>query len=197
MLATDGTLWGTTSLGGAFGAGTIYKIANGVFSSVYSFRGGSDGANPAHSPLLQASDGNFYGDDAVWRRTRQSGTFFKMTPAGVVTILHSFTGKLHNTGDDEVTTAEDGLQPGARPTEGPDGLLYGVTGGGGSFGGGIAYRISKDGSIYQQQYTFAGTAEGGGLTSTLVIGADGNYYGTSQYGGLFNWGAISQMTQPQ
>ena len=198
MQATDGTLWGTTSAGGTSNLGTIYKIVNGTFSTVYSFRGGSDGANPAQSAMIQASDGNLFGTTQFGGSSINQGTVFRLSPTtGTVTILHAFTGKQQFTGDDEPTTAQDGLQPVGTPIEGPDGRMYGVAGGGGALGGGIAYSLKKDGSDYQQLYAFSGGPESGGLTTTLIMTPDGNFYGTGQYGGGFNWGAIFQMTRPQ
>lgn len=198
MQATDGTLWGTTSDGGAKNFGTIYKIVNGVFSTVYSFNGGSDGANPAQSAMIQASDGNLFGTTQFGGSTINQGTIFRLSrTTGTVTILHSFTGHQQVTGDDEPTTAQDGLQPVGTPIEGPDGRLYGVAGGGGALGGGVAYSIKKDGSEYTQLYAFSGGPESGGLTTTLIMTPDGNFYGTGQYGGGFNFGAIFQMTRPQ
>ena len=42
-------------------AGTVFKIStNGALTSLYSFTGGNDGANP-DAGLVQGSDGNFYG----------------------------------------------------------------------------------------------------------------------------------------
>ena len=69
-------------------------------------------------------------------------------------------------------------------------------GGGGASGGGTAFSIRKDGSEYAQLYAFSGGPESGGLTSTLIY-AGGAFYGTGQYGGLYNWGAIYQMTMPR
>ena len=66
-----------------------------------------------------------------------------------------------------------------------------------ALGGGVAYRIKKDGSNYTQLFAFAGGPESGGLTTTLIYVSNGNFYGTGQYGGGFNWGAIFQMTTPQ
>ena len=59
---SDGNFYGTTyrrrheQL-----AGTVFKIStNGVLTSLYSFTGTNDGANP-QAGLVQGSDGNFYG----------------------------------------------------------------------------------------------------------------------------------------
>lgn len=62
--ATDGNLYGTTFGGGANNSGAIFKISlTGAFSTFYSFCAESnctDGGTP-YAPLLQGSDGNFYG----------------------------------------------------------------------------------------------------------------------------------------
>src|SRR5262249_47502346 len=94
----DGDFYGTTLLGGSTncfeGCGTIYKVtAGGTFTTLYAFSGGSDGREPWAS-LVQAPDGNFYGTTTLggtW--PFGDGTIFRMTPAGVVTVIHSFTGK--------------------------------------------------------------------------------------------------------
>jgi uncharacterized repeat protein (TIGR03803 family) len=193
----DGSLYGTTRTGGGHGFGTIYKITpGGSLTTLYSFRGGADGAYPAYSALIRASDGNFYGTTQHGGGAANSGTVFKMTPAGAVTILHGFTGVITRTGEALPTTAMDGLQPGGGLLEGPDGNLYGVAGGGGGFGGGTAFVVTKAGA-YTQLYAFDGSSQGGSPTSTLVLGSDGNLWGTAQYGGFYNRGTVFKMTIPR
>src|SRR5437667_2523939 len=89
--ATDGNLYGTTEFGGAFFNGTVFKMTlGGVFTRLHSFAAGADGLKPL-SALVQGVDGNFYGTTDAGG-SGNSGTVFKITPAGATTILHSFTG---------------------------------------------------------------------------------------------------------
>src|SRR5215472_7482937 len=56
----DGSLYGTTSSGGAYSDGTVFRITtNGVFSTLASFHQ-TNGTSP-EAPLVRAADGNFYG----------------------------------------------------------------------------------------------------------------------------------------
>jgi uncharacterized repeat protein (TIGR03803 family) len=59
---SDGSFYGTTYFGGTNGGnGTVFKIStNGALTSLYSFTGGNDGANP-RAGLVEGSDGCFYG----------------------------------------------------------------------------------------------------------------------------------------
>ena len=87
--ADDGTFYGTTSFGGVFDRGTLFRMdATGVVTSLYSFSGPLDGARPFG--LVRASDGRFYG------MTTEGGAFgfgtvFRFVPGGVVTTLHAFS----------------------------------------------------------------------------------------------------------
>jgi uncharacterized repeat protein (TIGR03803 family) len=61
--ASDGNFYGTTGSGGAYQAGTIFRMTPGgsfIVTTMYAFPGGPGGAEP-NGPLLQASDGNLYG----------------------------------------------------------------------------------------------------------------------------------------
>ncbi len=195
--AGDGSLYGTTSAGGAKNAGTIYRITpGGSFTTVYTFTGGADGANPAYSNLILGSDGFIYGTTQFGGGSANAGVVFKMTLAGALTVLHGFTGTVTKAGDAPPTTAIDGLQPGAGLIEGPDGNLYGVAGGGGGLGGGTAFMVTKAG-VYTQLYAFGGSSEGGSPTATFVLGPDGNLWSTAQYGGFSNRGVIFKMTIPK
>lgn len=61
-----GNLYGTTTLGGAFGSGTVYEFSPcGTLTVLYSFTGGDDGGTP-ESSLVMDSSGNLY-------RTTQNG----------------------------------------------------------------------------------------------------------------------------
>src|SRR5207248_6658866 len=102
------------------------------------------GGNQTNTPTYcLGTDGNGAGAG--------KGTIFSMTVSGdtaTVNILHNFTGKIQETGEDQLTQAYDGLLPTANLTIGPDGRLYGVTNGGGAFGAGTAFSILPNGTGY-------------------------------------------------
>ena len=93
ILGADGNFYGQTDLGGAsdFGAfGTItYKITPSVkVTTLHRFEQ-TDGDNPI-SPLVQGTDGNFYGTASYGGKHPNFGTIFKITPGGKFTTLHNF-----------------------------------------------------------------------------------------------------------
>ncbi|HET9307877.1 MAG TPA: choice-of-anchor tandem repeat GloVer-containing protein [Candidatus Sulfotelmatobacter sp.] len=86
----DGTFYGTTPYGGdTNNDGAVFKVTPaGVFTTLYAFSG-PDGYSPG-GPLVQASDGNFWGTTAY--NTTGQGTIFKITPSGTLTTVHVFDG---------------------------------------------------------------------------------------------------------
>ena len=125
----DGNFYGTTEYGGTNGSGTVFKImTNGTLSALYSFTGGSDGANPA-AGLVLGTDGNFYGT-AESGGANGSGTVFKITSGGVLTLVYTFTG------------GDDGAYPDSALVQGTDGNFYGTTSSGGAHGNGAIFRLS-------------------------------------------------------
>lgn len=122
--------------------------------------------------MIQGNDSNFYitcVDDG-----NDPGTLIKITPTGIVSELHRFSGnrRFH------MTDSEDGAEPSGSLVQGSDGALYGVTRRGGVHGKGIAFRITTDGSFtklcdfYGDEFTGVQEPEG-----PLVIGKDGTLYG--------------------
>jgi uncharacterized repeat protein (TIGR03803 family) len=75
----NGNLYGTTAGGGTNGGyGTVFQISStGALTSLYSFTGGNDGANP-QAGLVQTSDGNLYGTTADGGQGI-AGTVFRLT----------------------------------------------------------------------------------------------------------------------
>ena len=134
---TDGNFYGTTRKGGINDNGTVFKMTpSGTETVLYRFNGGGDAANP-WAGLVQGTDGNFYGTTAGGGSANCSngcGTVFKMTPAGVETVLYSFTG------------GTDGSSPFAGLVQGTDGSFYGTTQTGGdthfSCGCGTAFKLT-------------------------------------------------------
>ena len=76
--ASNGDFYGTTHAGGR-GYGTVFKIsASGALTTLHSFcsqKGCTDGDYP-YAPLVQATDGNFYGTTSA-RGAKGYGTIFK------------------------------------------------------------------------------------------------------------------------
>jgi uncharacterized repeat protein (TIGR03803 family) len=121
--ATDGNFYGTTYFGGAYddcesvigGCGTVFKMSpEGTLTTLYSFCAMSqcDDGNFPYAGLVQAADGNFYGT-AFYGGSMSDGTVFKITPAGILTVLHAFDGS-------------DGAQP-SIIIQGINGSFYGIT----------------------------------------------------------------------
>jgi uncharacterized repeat protein (TIGR03803 family) len=172
----DGNFYGTTSGGGSANYGTVFNVTpSGVVTILHSFNDGSvtdDGKNPS-AKLIQATDGNFYGTTPNGGAANE-GTAFKMTPSGVVTILHSF-------GDGSVTG--DGLYPSTELIQGTDGNFYGTTQHGGSTGffGGTVYKMTPAGVVTILHSFGDGSVSNDGLQpiAGLVQGTDGSFYGTT------------------
>ncbi len=130
--------------------------------------------------LVQASDGNFYGTSQSGGDFMQ-GTVYRMTPAGTVTIIHSFTG------------TADGGGPQAALIQARDGNLYGVTSlGSGATADGTVFKITLAGSL-QTLHAFNKT-DGSVPFAELLEGADGNLYGSTVFGGDRNDGVIYRIS---
>jgi uncharacterized repeat protein (TIGR03803 family) len=200
IFGANGDLYGTTQEGGLYNGfynqGTIFRIStSGAYTILHLFSGPfgttGDGANPA-AGLILGSDGNFYGTTTAGGSGGEDegeGTVFKMTPAGTVTILHSFVGS------DGAGT--DGSYPKGALVEASDGNLYGTCYSGGANGTGTAFRISMKG-VFTKIYDFPAQAATGSIgdfpRAGFIQASDGNLYGTAWEGGPFNDGTIYQLT---
>src|ERR1700690_4239954 len=143
-----------------------------VFTSLYSFTGGNDGANPV-AGLAKGSDGNFYGT-TYYGGTNAWGTVFKISTNGALSSLYSFTGINYD------------AYPTAGLVQGSDGYFYGTTSGYPLTDGNV-FKISTNGT-YTSLHSFTGINEGLFPDAGLVQGSDGNFYGTTTSSGPFDLG---------
>lgn len=182
-LGTDGNLYGVTTEGGQYASGVAFKMTlTGTYSVIYHFGHMGDPVDVSFSSLVLASDGNFYGVGYLAGANGYGGVF-KLTPAGVETVLYSFTGP------------SDGANPSSTLVQGADGDLYGMTSSGGANGFGTAFKISTTGT-FTLLHTFAGAPADAAYAydNPLVLGSDGNFYGMTASGGTSNNGTLFQMT---
>jgi uncharacterized repeat protein (TIGR03803 family) len=188
--ATNGDFYGTTFDGGAYNAGSIFKIGpSGKLTTLHTFcsqSGCADGAYP-WTALVQARDGDLYGvtsgDNAgtPW-------TFFKITPGGALTTLNSFcpqAGCPQGNGPEGIIQASDGD-------------FYGTTVDGGAYGYGTIFKIAPSGTL-STLYSFCAQGvctDGAYPAAGLVQGSDGDLYGTTLggYGGNLGWGTVFKIT---
>lgn len=179
-LGKDGNLYGVTYTGGTFNYGTIFKCTTtGVLTVLHQLNATTDGSG-IQSDLIQATDGNFYGT-AYSGGTGGVGTIFKITPAGVFTVLRS------------LIWTTDGSNPYGSLYQNSDGFLYGTTTGAGANGNGVFFKISMAGA-YMVLHSFSSATEGAAPKSAVVKGADGNLYGTTSTGGANGWGTAYKIT---
>jgi len=194
----DGNFYGTTGGGGdnVYDAGTVFRMTPaGKLTTLYSFcsQGGpdcTDGLYPL-AGLVQGTDAKFYGTTARGGAST-GGTVFSITAAGELTTLYSFEN-----------TCTDGCYPVAALVQGTDGNFYGTTSTGGPppGGDGTVFSITPSG-ILTTLHSFEGVDYGDGSypVAGLVQGTEGNFYGTTEYGGNNNGqcgpgcGTVFQLT---
>jgi uncharacterized repeat protein (TIGR03803 family) len=169
---TDGDYYGATSSDPAI----VYKVSSAgnftllqTLTAAQGYQGGQ---------LIQATDGSFYG--GMKMGGSGDGTAFKVTPEGVVTVLHKFDGTR-------------GSDPAAGMVEVGSGAFIGTAANGGTNSDGVIYSLTPAGSFAVIRDMDGPTD--GSLPGGLTAGSDGNLYGTSANGGgSANCGTIFKVT---
>jgi uncharacterized protein (TIGR03437 family) len=182
VLASDGNFYGTTAGDSVnYGApfGTIYQLTPlGVLTTIHTFSN-SGPSNPT-STLVQGSDGSLYGTTYSGNGSGNYGGVFKVTLGCTYTVLHVFPSAF--------TPSPTGA--GAYPPRysalalGPGGSLLGGT-------DDTAFEITTTGTL-TTLHTFEIDLEGFGVFG-LVLGKDGNVYGTTEFQGPSNDGTFFKL----
>lgn len=170
--AKDGKFYGGTQGEIPQTGGEIFKMTPaGKVTTFYTFPAGSY----LVGPLIQGSDGNFYGC--------AGNTVFRMTSSGVVTVLHTFG------------QGTDGKFP-TGVIFGPNGNLYGTTEFGGTADQGTVFEVATDASSYTVLHNFAdgSVLSDGDDPNGLVLGVDNNLYGTTLLGGSAKLGTVFRIS---
>jgi uncharacterized repeat protein (TIGR03803 family) len=184
----SGNLYGTTFMGGAYGLGTVFKLAptkggEWTESVLHSFdRNGSDGFYP-YSSLIFDKAGDLFGTtNEGGAGTQGAGTVFElMHGTWKERVLHTFVEN------------KDGTGPYAGVVLDASGNLYGTTSTGGNSGcydnsgcGTVFELTPKSGGSWTEKLVHVFTnngKDGADPYAGVIVGATGDLYGTTVYGG--------------
>jgi uncharacterized repeat protein (TIGR03803 family) len=185
LLAADGSLYGTTDIGGPSGYGTVYEIdADGNESVLYSFTGGNDGGAP-QTGVIADGEGNLYGTTLIGGQSGPGcvhggtcGVVFELIPnqdgSWTESVLYRFQG------------GADGANPFGLLRD-SQGNFYGTTQSGGAcLYGPYCGTVYKLDSAANRTTLWNFTAGTDGLEpgyGSLVMDQQGSLYGTTFYGG--------------
>ena len=179
-MQTERRLLSLVSLLCVFCAATAITSPAQTLTTLVTFDG-NNGANP-WAPLVQGSDGNFYGT-TITGYGNPGGWLFKMTPSGNLTTLYNFCSQ---------PNCADGDQPFAGLIEATDGNFYGTTAEGGASGCGTIFKMTPQGTV-TTLHSFDFT-DGAYPFAPLLQASDGNLYGITTFGGANNAGTIFKTT---
>jgi uncharacterized repeat protein (TIGR03803 family) len=200
-------LYGTTMAGGYtgtrcnIGCGTVFKLtrknSGWIFSPLYGFLGGSDGADPQAGVAL-GPDGSLYGTTSQ-QGQQNGGTVFSLRPPPAPcraalcpwteTVLYRFTGLL-GTGDGYLPSLGDLIFDHA-------GNVYGTTNLGGANDQGTVYELTRSNGAWTESvlYSFGNPPDGQRPYSGVISDSAGNLYGTTGRGGnRSSDGTVFQLT---
>ena len=177
-----GNLYGTTPGGGAYSSGVVYQLtpseSGWTLNVLYSFQGGNDGDMP-FGGLIFDNAGNLYGTTASGGALN-GGTAFELTPSSgtgtwTFTLLYDFRGS-GDSGPLKTLTMDAA------------GNLYGTMFQRGAYGWGAVFKLAPgNGSwTYTSLHDFTGGSDGGYPSSNVILDANGNFYGTTEYLGSGN-----------
>ena len=189
LLDVNGTLYGTTSKGGAncsgsSGCGAVFALTTaGKETVLHSFGGSGDGRYP-EAGFINVN-GTLYGTTSEGG-ANGDGTVFAITTSGKETVLHSFAG---------------GSGDGENPFGGlinVNGTLYSTTYYGGANGDGTVFAITTSGKE-RVLYSFKGSPDDGRYPLAGLIQVKGTLYGTTESGGTYcsssyNCGTVFAIT---
>ncbi|MCX8513946.1 MAG: hypothetical protein ORN24_00075 [Burkholderiales bacterium] len=198
MQANDGNLYGTSTSGGGYGSGTIFKISlTGTKTLIYNFGQNQTDAAYPRAGLIQLSDNYLYGTSSAGGNpnaceSNGCGAIYKI----------SLTGQ-----NEQIIYAFESRSTGNTPLGGVtyndhDGFLYGTASAGGincaesgsQIGCGIVFKIKPDGSDYAVVHQFAGgNNDGQQPEGNLIVATNGVLYGITSNGGTNNVGTIYKI----
>jgi uncharacterized repeat protein (TIGR03803 family) len=176
-------LYGTTSVGGTFNSGVVFKLnESGVETVLHNFAGGTDGATPQGELIRKG--GILYGTTTAGGASG-AGTVFKVT-GKKETVLYSFAG------------GTDGAFPEAGLTMDAAGNLYGTTSQGGANGKGTVFELvapKTNGGSWTESvlYSFGTGTDGSIPVGGVSFDSAGNLYGTTSAGGTYGLGTVFQL----
>ncbi len=179
--ASNGDLYGTTSGGGTYGSGTVFKIKpDGALTTIYNFCSQSlcaDGGNPL-SALLPTGNGDLYGTTVgggVTGPYTQVGTIFKIDASGTFTTLYTFCSQ---------TGCPDGEYPQGL-IRARNGDFFGTTEQGGAHQSGTLFEMTPSGEL-TTLYNFCSLSEctDGSFPNGIIQADNGEFYGTTSQGGI-------------
>ena len=185
VLDSKGNLYGTTNYGGAYGLGTVFELTpSGTETVLHIFNvDGTDGAYPEAGLLLYK--GKLYGTTVEGGTDNIDGTVFELTHTTKgwnETILHSFGA------------IGDGSQPYCVLTvDSKTGNLYGTTNVGGAYSHGTVFELTQSGAE-TVLWSFGNGTDGANPVAGVVRAANGNIYGTTEYGGAYGYGTVFELT---
>ena len=181
VLDNRGNLYGVDQTGGEFGNGSIFELTpSGVFTLLYSFTGGGDGAFP--NGVISDQQGNFYGTTNLGGAFNQ-GTVFMFQRGIGVSVVYSFMG------------AADGGEPfDSALYRDSQGNLYGTTMyDGGIVSLGVVFKVTPNGTE-SVLHTFTGGSDGAHPKGSLISDGKGNLYGSTISGKGLSGGTVFQIT---
>jgi uncharacterized repeat protein (TIGR03803 family) len=179
---TNGYLYGTTEFGGANNYGTVFKISTSGTETILD----NPDVNPSYPALTLATNGDFYGAYSTG-----SGTLYKVTPSGVLTVIAGELCQGTDCGSDVTATL----------MQASNGDLYGTTEQGGLYNNsGFLFKVTTAGDLTvlhnfcETQNSEGECLDGHGPFTQLVEGTNGILYGMSQSNGNYAGGTIFQTT---
>jgi uncharacterized repeat protein (TIGR03803 family) len=184
-----GNLYGVTEIGGAHGAGTVFKLhatsrKRWNLTTLYAFKGQPDAGSP-YGGLVADAAGDLYGT-TYYGGAGGLGSVFELAASTHgrygERVLYSFLG------------GSDGSSPTATLVL-KSGELYGTTSaGGGSCGCGTIFKVNARTGSETVLHAFGSGSDGAYPYYGLTRDASGNFYGATVAGGSFGQGTIYQFT---
>lgn len=198
LLQVGDDFYGTASAGGQAkyqyspkskaAYGTLFRISTtGAYQVLYTFCQQTycdDGATPGNY-LTRSSKDDIFGITQGGGKMG-AGTIFKLTSGTQYSIVYRFCSR---------ASCADGFQPVSVIFNG-GGTLFGTTAAGGAHGAGAVFMITTA-NVFRVIYSFCSTAgcDDGITPGALVLGDDGNLYGTTAAGGKNQSGTVFRITQ--